>query len=178
MEEKKGEERLDEKSAEKPTEPTDKPAEASPIKSVESEKFKTDYLYLQAEFDNYRKQVIKERSQLVKYGSERVLVEILGVLDNLQRALSAGPSTNLESLQKGMELISVQLKAVVEQFGITEVPSEGVKFDPTTHEALSSEETDQVTPGHVLRVFRRAYKLHDKLVRPAQVVVAKEKAVK
>ncbi|MDZ4662567.1 MAG: nucleotide exchange factor GrpE [Pseudomonadota bacterium] len=144
----------------------------------ELDKIKSDYLYLQAEFDNYRKQVMKERSQLLKYGSERVLVEVLNVLDNFQRALATGQSASLDSLQKGMELISVQLKTVLEHFGISEVPSEGQKFDPMAHEALSSEESDAVPAGHILRVFRKAYNLHDKLIRPAQVVVAKEKTVK
>lgn len=172
MEEKKPEEN----KSEKPEESSSEKVADKPVDSIE--KFKSEYLYLKAEFDNYRKQVIKERSQIVKYGSERVLLESLGVLDNLQRALSAGQSTSLESLQKGMELISVQLKAVMEHFGVSEVPCEGAKFDPMAHEALSSEESDEIPAGHVLRVFRKAYKLHDKLIRPAQVVVAKEKTVK
>jgi molecular chaperone GrpE len=74
-----------------------------------------------------------------------------------------------------MDLIRGQFKSVLEQFGVSEVPAEGKPFDPTVHEALSSEETDAAEPGTITKVFRKAYKLHDKLIRPAQVVVAAAK---
>ena len=67
-----------------------------------------------------------------------------------------------------------ELKGLLQRHGVTEVPSEGQAFDPNVHEALSSEVNDKVEPGHISRVFQKAYKLHDKLVRPAQVAVAKK----
>lgn len=139
------------------------------------EKYKNDYLYLRAEFDNFRRNVVKERSDLMKYGSERLLVDILGVLDNFERALEhkATPE-NLATYTKGIEMTQAELKSVLQKFGVTEVPSQGLPFDPAVHEALSSEETDKVKPGSVSRVFKKPYKLHDKLIRPGQVVVAKE----
>lgn len=142
---------------------------------AELEKAKNDYLYLRADFDNYRKSVIKERSDLMKYGSERLLGDLLNVLDNFDRALSLEVTPeNLNSFKEGMVLTRNEFMKVLTKFGVTPVESEGVPFDPTIHEALSSEETDQVAPGHVARVFKKAYKLHDRLIRPAQVVVAKE----
>lgn len=136
---------------------------------------KTEQLYLRAEFDNYRKQMIKERSDLLKFGAERLIVALLDVIDNFERALhSEVKEDNVESFRKGVELTAAELKDVLERFGVRSLPAEGQPFDPSLHEALSSEETDRLPPGHITQVFRQAYKLHDRLIRPAQVVVAKE----
>lgn len=139
------------------------------------EKYKNDYLYLRAEFDNYRRNVVKERSDLIKYGNERLLVDVLGVLDNFERALEFKVTPeNLANFVKGMEMTQSELKSVLQKFGVTEVASQGQPFDPSIHEALSSEETDAVPAGSISRVFKKPYKLHDKVIRPGQVVVAKE----
>ncbi len=141
----------------------------------ELDQAKRDFLYLRADFDNYKKSVIKERSELIKYGCERVFVEALGVLDNFDRALELELSPdNLASFKEGLLLTASEFKKVLENFGVREIDSQGVAFDPNIHEALSSEETDSLPPGHVFRVFKKAYKLHDRVIRPAQVVVAKE----
>lgn len=143
--------------------------------TAELEKAKNDYLYLRADFDNYRKSVIKERSDLIKYGSERLLLELLDLLDNFDRALSFEiTAENLQSFKEGMDLTRKGFDKVLTKFGVTAIESEGKPFDPTIHEALSSEETDKVPAGHVFREFKKGYKLHDRLIRPAQVVVAKE----
>lgn len=142
---------------------------------AELEKAKNDYLYLRADFDNYRKSVIKERADLIKYGSERLLLEIFDLLDNFDRALSLEVTPeNLQSFKEGMDLTRKGFDKVLTKFGVTSVECEGKPFDPTLHEALSSEETDSVPAGHITQVFKKAYKLHDRLIRPAQVVVAKE----
>jgi molecular chaperone GrpE len=139
------------------------------------EKFKNDYLYLRAEFDNYRRNVIKERADLIKYGSERLVVDILGVLDNFERAMETRPTPeNLATFTKGIEMTQTELRNVLVKYGVSEVPARGLPFDPAIHEALSSEETAEVQPGFVSRVFKKPYKLHDKVIRPGQVVVAKE----
>lgn len=144
---------------------------------AQAEKFKNDYLYLRAEFDNYKKHAIKERADLLKYGSERVLIDILGVLDNFERALETKATPeNLSQYVKGVELTANDLRTALTKFGVTEVPALGQNFDPAMHEALSSEETAQYQPGQVSRVFKKPYKLHDKLIRPGQVVVAKKPA--
>jgi molecular chaperone GrpE len=138
------------------------------------EKYKKDYLYLAAEIDNYKKNAIKERSQLIKYGNERLVCEVLEVIDNFDRALEMSPTANnIESYAKGMQMIHAELLSLLAKFGVSESNPKGLPFDPNEHEALSSEETDDVKPGHVFRVFKKAYRLHDKLIRPAQVVVAK-----
>jgi molecular chaperone GrpE len=167
----------------------DESLKASPKESQESEnqklvanlkkdleRAKNDHLYLMAEFDNYRKRAIKERSDYMKYAAERPLGGILEVLDNFERAIQVEVTPeNFESFKKGVELISEELKSTLKKFGVQEVPAEGAKFDPTIHEAIGTEETDSVEPGMVSRVIRKAYKLHDKIIRPAQVMVATEK---
>ncbi len=142
---------------------------------IESEKFKNDYLYLRAEFENYKRNVIKERQELLRFGSERLITEILGVVDNFERALeNKVTAENLPTFVKGIEMTQQELKNVLGKFGVTEVPALGQNFDPNIHEALSSEETNQYKPGQISRVFKKPYKLHDKVIRPGQVVVAKE----
>lgn len=141
----------------------------------EAEKFKNEYLYLRAEFDNYRKNAIKERSDLIKYGAERLIHELLDVVDTFDRALET-PATpdNVESFRQGMELTATNLKGVLSRFGVKEENPVGQAFDPNRHEALSSEESSEIEPNHISKVFKKAYVLHDKLIRPAQVIVAKE----
>lgn len=137
-------------------------------------KAQNDYLYLRADFDNYRKGVIKERAELIRYGSERVFVELLNVLDTFERALTVEitPET-VDNFKEGIVLTANELKRTLENFGLKELPSDGVPFDPNIHEALSSEPTDSVPPGHITQVFKKPYKLHDRVIRHGQVVVAK-----
>ncbi len=141
----------------------------------QAEKYKNDSLYLRAEFDNYRRNMIKERSELLKFGNERLVKDLLSVLDNFERALEAKINAeNMTSFKQGVEMTAVDLKNILQKHGVTEVATRGENFDPVLHEALSSEPTDKMEPGKILRVFQKAYKLHDKLIRPAQVVVAKK----
>lgn len=138
----------------------------------QSEKFKNDFLYLRAEFENYKKHAIKERSDLIKYAGERMAKDLLGVLDNFERALSTNVTAeNFTTFKQGVEMTANELRTALGRHGITEVKTEG-QFDPNVHEALSSEKTTAVPAGHIARVFQKAYKMHDKLIRPAQVVVA------
>ena len=139
-------------------------------------KAKNDFLYLYAEFENYKKNAIKERSDLRKYGSERLVVDLLNVLDIFETALELDPKPeNMAQFRKGIEMTATELRATLQRNGIEEVPALGAPFDPNFHEALSSEETADLAPGHVARVFKKPYRLHERVVRPGQVVVAKAK---
>lgn len=142
---------------------------------VELEKAKNDFLYLRAEFDNFRRNTIKERSQLVKYGAERLVHDLLNVMDNFDRALEIEVTPeSINSFKEGIVMTSHELKETLNKHGVTEVPCVGEKFDPMLHEALSSEPTNDYEPGVISRVFKKAYKMHDKVIRPGQVVVATE----
>ncbi len=141
----------------------------------EAEKYKNDFLYLRAEFENYKRHAIKERSDLTKYGAERFVRDFLEIMDNFERALSVDVNPeNFKTIIQGVQMTASEIKSTLQRHGVTEVTTEGVPFDPSVHEALSSEASNDVAPGHVLRVFKKAYKMHDKLIRPAQVVVAKK----
>jgi len=147
--------------------------------AAELAKAKNDYLYLLAEFDNYRKNAIKERSDLIKYGSERFVRDFLSVLDNFELALSTGTKqASLESFREGVKMIAAEMRGLLQKHGVEEVKAEGKPFDPTQHEALSSEPREDMPAGHVANVFKKAYKLHDKLIRPAQVTVSTAADVK
>ncbi|MEQ1721796.1 MAG: nucleotide exchange factor GrpE [Pseudobdellovibrio sp.] len=136
-------------------------------------KWKNDFLYLKAEFENFKRNTLKERSDLLKFGAERVARDILEVVDNFERALQVklAPET-LNTFKVGIEMTAKELKEVLSKHGVQEIASEGLAFNPAHHEAISSEPTTSVPVGHVARVFKKPYKLHDKVIRMGQVVVA------
>lgn len=155
----------------------DKGADSLALAQEEVQKFKNEYLYLRAEFDNFKRNTIKERSDLRKYGSERLAVDLLNVLDIFDTALSAGVNAeNFENFKKGIELTAQELRNTLQRHGVEEAPAKGQPFDPTLHEALSSEETDEVPAGTITNVFKKPYKLHDRVIRHGQVIVAKPKS--
>jgi molecular chaperone GrpE len=138
------------------------------------QKSNNSYLYLRADFENYKSQAIKERSELAKYGAERLIVALLEPLDTFDRALQM-PITaeNINTFKEGIVMTAKELLNTLSRFGVKESDPLGNPFDPLKHEALSSEETDAYPPGHICRVFKKAYLMHDKVIRPAQVVVAR-----
>lgn len=160
-----------------PPQPASQPA-AEPVDQfkADSEKFKREYLYLAAEFENYKKNAIKERTDARKFATERLVVDLLSTLDSLEAALSTQASADtIETIRKGIELTAHELRTTLQRHGVEALPADGA-FDPSIHEALTSEETDSVPAGHIARVFKRPYKLHDRVIRHGQVVVAKQKS--
>lgn len=136
---------------------------------------KADFLYLRAEFDNYRKNSIKERSDLTKYGAERLAQALLQVLDIFETALTSEVTPeNFKSFHKGIQMTATELQKALSGQGILPLDALGLPFDPLIHEAIGAEDSDSVAAGHILRVLRKAYKIHDKVLRPAQVIVAQE----
>ncbi len=153
------------------------PADGVAEAKAESDKLKNEMLYLRAEFENFKRQAIKERSDLRKYGSERLVSDLLNVLDIFETALATELTPeNAANFRKGIELTSNELRSVLQRHGVEEVPAKGQAFDPAFHEALSSQETDEVAPGTITQVFKKPYKLHDRVVRPGQVVVSRSKS--
>lgn len=149
--------------------------EASGSLEAELEKVKSEFLYLQAEYENHRRQAIKERSDLLKYGAEHLVRDLLNVVDIFDMALKTEVNAeNFEQFQEGVIMTSKELLNCFERHGIRRIESQGKPFDPQMHEALSSEETNSMEPGYIYRVHKEAFKLHDRVIRPAQVVVAKE----
>ena len=150
--------------------------EVDPVERLQSDynKLKNDFLYLGAEFENYKRNAIKERSELSRYGAERFVRDLLEIVDNFERALATEvKSENKTTLREGVAMIHRELQTLLQRHGVQELNPVGQPFDPNAHEALTSEETDEYQPGLVSKVFKKAYRLHDRLLRPAQVVVAK-----
>ncbi len=139
------------------------------------EKLQSDMLYLKADFENYKKRMIKERSDIIKYGSENMVVALLDLLDNFERAMSMElTAENVQSFSDGINMIANEFKSVLNRFGVSEVKALGETFNPSFHEAMGTEPTDQYSPGTISKVFTKPYKLHDRLVRPGRVIVAEE----
>lgn len=123
-----------------------------------------------ADFDNYRKRSERERRDAVRYASSAPLGDLLEVVDNLERALAAGGSA--EDLKLGVEMTLRQLEEVLRRHGVESVPAAGQRFDPAHHEAVSRLVDPEVEAPTVVEELQRGYRLHDRLLRPARVVVA------
>jgi len=128
----------------------------------------------QAEFENYRKRVERERAELYQHGRDDVLLQFLPVVDNFERALSSLEESegDAEALRRGVELIHKQFKDALAKLGLETVEAVGHTFDPHVHEAVTTEATDKHKENTVIEEFQRGYKIGDRLLRPAKVKVA------
>jgi len=132
------------------------------------------FLRVSADFENYKKRVTKEKSDLIRYGNDELIKELLPVIDNLERALShADAEGNEEGIKSGLEMTLQQFLGVLQRFGCTPVCAEGECFDPNRHEAIMEQVSGECEPGHVVSELQKGYLLNDRLVRPAKVIVAK-----
>ncbi len=153
-------------------------AEVKKIQDLEAQvkEKENKYLYLYADFENYKKRAIKERSDLVKFGWENVARELLNVADNLERALAHVPAGTDKNLADGLQMILSQFWSTMQKQGIQTIESVGKPFNPEFHEAVGQEPSDQPT-GTITQDHQRGYLLHGRLLRPSQVVVSMGKAV-
>jgi molecular chaperone GrpE len=128
-----------------------------------------------AELENVRRRVERESAQAQKYALERILGELIGVNDSLELALKAVAGENEETRKhlEGLQLTHKQLWQTLERYGVSQLDPQGQPFNPEFHEAVSALESAEMAPNHVLSVMQKGYKLHDRLLRPAMVVVSK-----
>jgi molecular chaperone GrpE len=131
-------------------------------------------LRVAAEFDNFKKRAAKEREDAQKFGIERLLKDFLPVADNLERALDHAEEHDLRQVIEGVKLVQKLFEAALAKHGVVGFSALGQPFDPNVHEALMQQESD-APPGTVVSEMSRGYKLNDRLVRPAAVVVARPK---
>lgn len=141
---------------------------------AEAEAHLDDLKRLAAEFENYRKRVAREQESLSVRAGERLVKELLPIVDDLERALEAAEEHEEARLEEGVRLVHRQLAAVLEREGLGEIDTDG-KFDPHVHEALLSQPSD-ADEGTVIEVLQKGYRLGDRVLRPARVVVAAAKA--
>lgn len=131
-----------------------------------------------AEAENVRRRVEREAANTLKYANEKVLGELLAIADSLELGLKAAeaPDAQVTALKEGMQLTHRQLMAALEKNGVKQVDPKGEAFNPDAHQAMTMIESAAVAPNHVLDVLQKGYKLHERLLRPAMVVVAKAPA--
>jgi molecular chaperone GrpE len=129
-----------------------------------------------ADFDNFKKRAARERVEAAQNASQALIQKLLPILDGIDMAQTAAQSAEgdkLAALQTGVAMIQTQLKSFISEAGVEEVDATGQAFDPAVHEAISQQESAGVPEGHVLLQLRKGYKLRDRLLRPATVIVAK-----
>ena len=132
-----------------------------------------------ADLDNFKKRAARERDEAIKFANESLIKKLVPILDNFDMALAAAgqnQSGTAQSLQTGVAMIHQQLRNMLLESGLEEVEATGKPFDPNWHEAISQQETDKVPEGQVVQQLRKGYKLRDRLIRPASVVVARKPA--
>src|SRR5947199_2800390 len=137
---------------------------------AERDEYLTDLKRVAADFENYRKRAARDQESLVARAHERLVKELLPVLDDLERALAAAEEHEEAKLEEGVRLVHAELAAALEREGLAEIETNG-RFDPHVHEALLSQPSEG-EEGSVLEVVQKGYRLGDRVVRPARVVVA------
>lgn len=143
-------------------------------KEEEVAKEKKEYMFLMAEFDNFRKRTLRERSELIKNASEKALQGILPIVDDFERGLDAiKDSSDAEAVKEGMALIYNKLVKYLGDNGVKAMESTGAEFDPDLHEAVAMVPADaDTTAGKIKDTVQKGYTLNDKVLRHAKVVVA------
>jgi molecular chaperone GrpE len=137
------------------------------------------YVRLNADFDNFKKRAARERQEAIRYANEGLLEKLIPIIDNFEMALLAASNAQAQggttdALKQGVNMIASQLKSALNEAGLEEIDATGQTFNPNLHEAVSQQESKDVAEGQVLQQLRKGYKLRDRLIRPATVVVAKK----
>jgi molecular chaperone GrpE len=138
---------------------------------------KEKLLWMTADFENYKKRALKDREDHLKFSQAGLLQEILVVADNLERALAALPADDndkgLLTLKQGVDLTLKQFNSILSKYNVAKITAKGEKFDPRLHEVMFQEETKEFPDGTVLEELQSGYLLHDRVLRPAMVKIAK-----
>lgn len=140
--------------------------------------YKAKYFYIAAEMDNYRKRMEREKENLLKYGNERVLNDLLQVVDNFERTvdmLKGDQDAKVKNIVTGLNMVTKQFLDTLTKHGLTPVDSIGKDFDPNFHEAMAQEYAEGKKPNEIIKEFQKGYTLNGRLIRAAKVVVASDK---
>ncbi len=144
--------------------------QAQTAKEPEEEALNTKYMRLMADFQNFKRRTEKEKSDIYAFANEKIVKELLDVIDNFERALAAG--NDGDKFLEGMEMILKQLLSVLERAGVSEIKCLGEDFDPNFHNAVMTEDSTEYESGKVTEVLQKGYILNSRVVRPAMVKVA------
>jgi molecular chaperone GrpE len=148
--------------------------QAALTQAAQAAEWKDRLLRAQADWDNSRKRILKEKEDAVRYAGESFLERLLPVLDNFETGMQAAKTaTDAKAIAQGLEMVLSQFQQVLREAGVETIDAVGQPFDPHRHEALGQHESDEHPEGHVLSQIRKGYKLKDRLLRAASVFVAK-----
>ncbi len=143
------------------------------------DRFRDLALRSQADFENYKKRCAREKEEAIKYANNSLLQRLVAIIDNFELGLAAAKEQGQQSpIYSGMVLVQKQLNDLLAENGLQPIEAEGKPFDPNLHEAIAHEPSDQVPEGTVLRQVSRGYRIKDRLLRPAKVVVSSGPAKK
>ena len=145
-------------------------AQEQPAKDPEEEALNAKYLRLMADFQNFKRRTEKEKNDIYAFANEKLVSELLNVIDNFERALAT--ATEGDSFAEGMKLIFKQLQGVLEKFGVCEIEALGQDFDPNFHNAVMMEDSTEYESGKVTEVMQKGYILNNRVIRPSMVKVA------
>ncbi|MCR5377429.1 MAG: nucleotide exchange factor GrpE [Fibrobacter sp.] len=163
-----------EAAAEKPAEPAAEDPTAA-LKAALADANDRN-LRLMAEFDNYRRRTAKEQLELIETANGKLLEKLSEVQDNFERAFaSENKAQDLEAFEKGMQMIYNQFAKILTDAGLEQIDPTGAEFDPNMHEALMQQPSETVPEGHVVTVFQKGYKLKNKILKTAKVIVSSGK---
>jgi molecular chaperone GrpE len=146
--------------------------EALAQKAAEASANWDKYLRERADLENYRKRVQREKEELLKYGNESLLLEVLPAVDSMEMALSHATEESASAVIEGVNLTLTMLVSVLKKFGVTPVESKGKPFDPAFHQAMTQVENAECAPNTIIDEFQKGYMLNDRLLRAALVSVA------
>jgi molecular chaperone GrpE len=138
-------------------------------------RFKDLALRSEADLQNFRKRAAREKEDAIKYANASFLERLIPVLDNFEMGLTAARAEKNSAILSGFEMVAKQFTDFLADSGVQSIEAEGRKFDPNLHEAVAQEASDTVADGVVIRQLRKGYKLKDRLIRPANVIVSKGK---
>jgi len=154
------------------------PAELTPEQRAEqlveeNEELQDKFVRLMADFDNYKKRASKEKSDVIQFGNEGLLKDILPVIDNIERLLTYSyREGSWKSFQEGVELLLAEINKTLAKYGVEPIEALGKAFDPNIHQAMQRSETDEVEANTVVEVYQKGYLYRSRLLRPSLVVVA------
>jgi len=172
----------DEEESAEDESPEEETVELDPIKILEKDLQKTKdelaeekdkFVRLQAETDNFRKRLSREKEEFSQYANERLFKELIPIFDNFERALE-DTSNDTKSLKEGLEMILKQFSSFLEKEKVEQIKAIGEKFDPTVHEVLTSEESSEHEENTIISQFVKGYMINNRVLRPSQVVISKK----
>ncbi|MBR3705520.1 MAG: nucleotide exchange factor GrpE [Firmicutes bacterium] len=159
-----------EAETEVPAEDAGQEAAEEPAKDPEEEALNAKYLRLMADFQNFRRRTEKEKNDIYAFANEKIVSELLNVIDNFERALAMAEEG--DGFAEGMKLIFKQLQGVLEKSGVAEIEALGQDFDPNFHNAVMMEDSAEYESGKVTEVLQKGYMLNNRVIRPSMVKVA------